>query len=531
MSIQRPQFSHKNPLNLQASAADDDDDDINGSGLTEEQQLLQEDIDGSHLARRKRKTGAQVRLDFDSDSSDDGQTRREKGLIQEQRKKLRQSKSKGREDDDSDDMFGDSDEDKDEPDERELELDRAEAELNKSKRTVEFLDVDRFEQEMNGGEESRETKKTTRNMLFDEEDAGADADSEADIDDKEDEVTATNVDIDYFVRPDSDYQEEEKEAEDGDGEDKMDVDEEEDILRRKKKKPVQEPKLEGFNLRDDLEEGKFDVEGNFIRHAADENVHQDAWLEGVSKKDIAKARRAHLQRQRDDETKERTGTRENGKTVSGEYVETSDYLQRLIERLDVCETPMEALQNLRKEQIQDKKRQQLEKKHKRRRRPQDTMEESAEDSREVQKRKDNQKKVEEITECTDSLLNRGLADVYSMMREELMKLYTRETGEVFRAKRKREDTDVGREEEKEKDGKDEREEKEKIQDHQVGTKQDDDRIWEFQWEGSDEIHGPYDSATMRDWIAGGYFQEARALVRPAGTQDSFEPLESTDIFK
>ena len=52
------------------------------------------------------------------------------------------------------------------------------------------------------------------------------------------------------------------------------------------------PKLDAFNMKNEQEEGRFDAQGNFVRKAADPDAVHDSWLEGVSKKDMKKAKEA-----------------------------------------------------------------------------------------------------------------------------------------------------------------------------------------------------------------------------------------------
>ncbi|KAF9983623.1 hypothetical protein BGZ65_001597, partial [Modicella reniformis] len=53
------------------------------------------------------------------------------------------------------------------------------------------------------------------------------------------------------------------------------------------------PKIEGFNMKEELEDGGvIDETGNFIRKLDPDRFH-DSWLEGVSRKDIQAAHEAH----------------------------------------------------------------------------------------------------------------------------------------------------------------------------------------------------------------------------------------------
>lgn len=506
-------FEHRRHPNLQKTR------DLGNNTAKEtnenDQDLFEQDIDTSHMSRRQKGIG-QVRLDYDSDSSDDGQTRRERDLISKRQKERKHQKMSNKSmDDDDDDMFSESDEDKEEVDEENDELQQAKAALER-KGKVELLDMENFERELEQAEEepqlkdrtglqpseaSTATEKEPKSSLFGRmtgKELHEDKEDEA-----EEEVTATNVDIDYFVHPELDY--------DNDN-DRMDLDD----SHPRKPKPKQEPKLEGFNLRDDMEEGKFDVDGNFIRNAADENAHQDLWLSGVSKKDIIKARNAHLRRQQEDEAKEiassgrKTGDTKGSKTL----LPTSDFLSRLIDILDVCETPLEALQKLQKESLAEKKKRQQELKNKRlaKRKKQNAVPESnGQENGEIDGEKDQAAKalqrhntIETITECADTLMRRGLQNVYDLMREELQKQYQKETGTPYSLKRKREDQDSKEEDEL------------RESQRQPSTKE-----WEFKWQGDDQVHGPYDSETMKTWIEDGYFEETPAKVRLSGSDNPF----------
>lgn len=490
MKKSQPGFSRINPLTLASSSNENDLENED-----EDQLLLREDIDSSHL-KRNRRSGKQVRLDFDSDSSDDGETRRDKDLIA-QRKREEQLKNKGKStSDDDDDMFSDDDDEEEKKDET----------ADEQKKGVELLNMAKFEEE-------------------EEIEVNDDKNSE-DLGNDEDEVTETNVDIAYFTVPD------EMPLDNGESEFKdtinsedriveLDPDTNEPLPKKSndpKKKPKQEPKLEGFHLRDDLEEGQFDVDGNFIRNAADENAHQDLWLEGVSKRDILKARKAHLERLKADDAIEQTQTEGHA------FIPKTEYISRLVELLNLGETPLEALQEQQKKQLAYKKA--LKAKFRRgnqsakKKAGGAAIEESEED---IAKRKERQKLIEEITECTDTLLQRGMTNIYDMTREELMREYKNETGETYTLKRKRaqdddeDDEDVTREslenEQQEQEQQSNHGDEDEYMDLEPNTMQ-----WQLKWEGSDEIHGPYDSATMRSWIRDAYL-DSRATVREYKADD------------
>uniref|UniRef100_A0A060TGG5 ARAD1D23474p n=1 Tax=Blastobotrys adeninivorans TaxID=409370 RepID=A0A060TGG5_BLAAD len=238
-----------------------------------------------------------------------------------------------------------------------------------------------------------------------------------------------------------------------------------------KKSSRREPKLEAFNLRSDLEEGQFDEQGNFIRNAADSEAHHDQWLENVSKKDISAARRAHERQQAKNAADQKRLKR----------LSKHQALSNLIESLNVGESSLEALQRLSPPK---------------RNRGRNKKDSQKSDETEASRKQT----VEVITDSVESLqmlMSMGSNDVYDLTREELQREYQRETGEAYVSlKRKRSDS-------------------ERENDLNPGEEQE----WVFQWEGSDEVHGPYDRATMVAWDEDGYFDD-RMKAKPVG-QDEY----------
>ena len=275
-------------------------------------------------------------------------------------------------------------------------------------------------------------------------------------DDNEEEITEQNVDIDYFVNPDDA--------------------EVHSVSRRTK---THEPKLEAFHLRSDMEDGNFDADGNFIRNATDSSAHQDQWLEGLSRSQINKARLAHAQREAE----------ENSGESKHSFQPISSLMINLVELLDMGESPLEALQRLNSQ----KKKLGKSRASRFRKKGDVIPTENHEDLVKEAKRKDS---IETISHLADTLLQRGVAAIYEMSREELLREYQKQTGEVYTLKRKRSESPEN-------------------------SKQDIHPVeWEFLWEGSDELHGPYDAPTMKSWVAHDYF-DARVKVRQVGTKEFF----------
>ncbi|KAK3170010.1 hypothetical protein OEA41_009395 [Lepraria neglecta] len=247
-------------------------------------------------------------------------------------------------------------------------------------------------------------------------------------------------------------------------------------------KKAHAPKLDAFNMKNEQEEGRFDAQGNFVRKAADPDAVHDSWLEGVSKKDMKKAKEAADKR---DEERRR-------KRIEDDSVLTSDILKVLIPYLERGETVLEALARLGR----GKKKEKPKRQNKGRRKAEDAMdvdqEKAAEDPAETKRRE----AVEAITGAADQLLTRGQVEIYNAEREMLMRQYSRETGEDW--------VDAPKDEDAEESADGVREAKQ----------------WEYRWEdGRDggQANGPYDGAMMVSWNDAGYFGEG-VEFREAGKE-------------
>ncbi|KAK4691872.1 CD2 antigen cytoplasmic tail-binding protein 2, partial [Lecanoromycetidae sp. Uapishka_2] len=227
------------------------------------------------------------------------------------------------------------------------------------------------------------------------------------------------------------------------------------------------PKLDAFNMKNEQEEGRFDAQGNFVRKAADPDAVHDSWLEGVSKKDMKKAKEAADKR--DEERRQ--------KNLEDDAVATSDILTTLIPYLERGESVLEALARLGKGK--EKKRPKWQKN---RRKAEDAMDVDAEKTPEDPAETRRREAVEAITGAADQLLTRGQTDIYDQEREMLTRQYSRDTGEAWIDPPRAENAEDGIRE----------------------TKQ-----WEYRWiDGRDggNVNGPYDGAMMVQWSDAGYFE-------------------------
>lgn len=253
-----------------------------------------------------------------------------------------------------------------------------------------------------------------------------------------------------------------------DEEDDEEIDEEVGALGKKKNAP----KLDSFNMREELEEGKFDEDGNYIRTAKDQKDNQDDWLQDVSRKDIQAAKEAVERRQRE----------EMERDAVVDSVTLAELLTELIRFLDKGETLLEALQRSSGPSKRPKRRKDRKSKGK---------------DPEV----DNSSSIKRITEVANQLMAKTELDIYDTEREGLIRAFKKETGEEFLETRSR-DTD------------------------EIMLDNDQQDTWEFVWQGKEDvINGPYPTTTMLSWYDGGLLGSTTsiALVRRVGS-DSFVPV-------
>ena len=225
------------------------------------------------------------------------------------------------------------------------------------------------------------------------------------------------------------------------------------------------PKLDAFNLNAEKEEGGFDEQLNYVRKAADPDALHDTWLEGVSKKDMRRAREA--QRQRDEERWQ--------KDLQDDSLLTPDILKRLIPQLERSETVLEALARLGRGKEKKKPKWQIKAKSKRSGNMDVDVARESEDPAETKR----QNTIETITTAADLLLSRGHSDIYDTDRNLLRRMYERETGEDW-------------------------------VEPVVTPEPERERRWEYRWSDARDgggIHGPYDGPTMVAWRDAGYFGE------------------------
>ncbi|KAK9476717.1 hypothetical protein V1514DRAFT_335996 [Lipomyces japonicus] len=348
--------------------------------LVDENTLLETDIAGAVPKPSRRN---KLRIEgYESDSSED-----------EFFSSARKARSKTEVQDDQDDdenMFGDDGDNNDDDDNKAAEDDVSSDEddidgVSKRSKKVRFLNIDEIEgQEFNSG--SVDTESLNREV---ENFVAGKIKSRMEIDNVEDGVDENMTeDIDPEIGQTGSR--------------------------------LHAPQLEAFNMRSDLEEGKFDANGNFVREKEEEQEQRaeeryDAWLDGLSKKEIRAAAQADELRRQKELQAELESARDD------ESRPASVLMAQLLSVLETTETPMEALQRLGP----GKKTKKWGNKNRRKN------EEKVETEEEKEKEKIRKQKVELITDAADKLLSRGVGEIYELPKEQIARMYTRDTGDIW----------------------------------------------------------------------------------------------------
>ncbi|KAK4984502.1 hypothetical protein LTR66_008486 [Elasticomyces elasticus] len=435
-SSKRIRFDYRNPSTLAPDAPEED-------------AILELDEIGKSGIQIKRNA---VNLDgYDSDSSNENFDARAdakaKAAIQEERDRKRSGGANGNKgngkDEDEDDMFADIGEEEFADGDEDEDLRRAGK--IKKKRDVAFLDEEEIEGQVAtskaGGHVAVDFGKPTSSFAREH---SVDSSSESGIDEERDHVGS-------------------------------DIDEELGAGAKKK----HAPRLDAFNMKEEGEEGRFDMSGNYVRKAADPDAVHDSWMDGVSKKDIKLAREAEEKREEARKRKER----------ADDEIVVSDLLAALIRVLEKSENSLEALQRLGKGRSKEKKKPKWQRNKGKNSEEAIDAAKAAEDPVETKRRE----LVEAITFAANQFLLKGESGIYGMEREVLMRRYRVETGE---------------------DWIDPHVDNEYMTGHSAEAKE-----WEYRWsdarDGS-EHHGPYDASTMVAWRDAGYFGEG-VEFRQVGT--------------
>ncbi|KAK0526573.1 hypothetical protein OC834_004760 [Tilletia horrida] len=122
--------------------------------------------------------------------------------------------------------------------------------------------------------------------------------------------------------------------------------------RRAKAKKGMGHKLDSFNMRAEMQSGRFDEDGNYVANSADPHAQHDSWLEGnYSRKKIRAAREAQQKREQEAEAREklaRAGGSKGGVGGTGAVTEV-ECTVAMLELMERGESVLETLQRLGKE--------------------------------------------------------------------------------------------------------------------------------------------------------------------------------------
>jgi CD2 antigen cytoplasmic tail-binding protein 2 len=434
-TTKKPRFDYRNPSTLAADAPEED-------------VILDADVIGKSGNQTKRNA---VNIDgYESDSDNDNFNERaaERAQRNEGPKKGQSSK-----DEEDDDMFADLEEDMQGTADGDDDEDLA-REGKSSKKDVRFLDADEIEGQVanskSGGHVSADLLQNGKQR----ERAGSVGSESSSGDEEERDMIPEEMD-------------DELAAEIGAG---------------GKKKHA--PRLDAFNLKDEEEEGRFDESGNFVRKAMDPDAANDTWLDGLSKKDLKRAKEAEEKREEE----------RRRKAMESDAVLTSDSLSTLLLHLETGETPLEALQRLGRSKPKETKVPKWKQKRMKNKMDIDEPDGAGDpDPVEVARKQ----AVEAITGAADAIYSREQHEIYETERELLLRQYKRETGEDWKAPIP-EDTAMD------------------SAGHDAHGE-----MWEYRWSDKrdgGESHGPYDGPTMKAWNEAGYFGEGVEYKRIGETE-------------
>ncbi|KAJ8078895.1 hypothetical protein PM082_013179 [Marasmius tenuissimus] len=177
--------------------------------------------------------------------------------------------------------------------------------------------------------------------------------------------------------------------------DEEDEPEDEDDAERRKKAGMGY-EMSSFNMREEMEEGKFTEEGDYVRSFDPHAVH-DRWMEGLDDKEIRQARKRKKQQERVE--KEKALAEEQERESSGGKPAME---KELLSYLKKGESVLEALQRLGVEAKRNRKTR-------------------SKDEKATTDSKDAKEPIERVTHLASTIMDMGNVDVYSTTYEELVR--------------------------------------------------------------------------------------------------------------
>ncbi|KAJ1965446.1 hypothetical protein GGI12_000783 [Dipsacomyces acuminosporus] len=175
-----------------------------------------------------------------------------------------------------------------------------------------------------------------------------------------------------------------------------------------------ETKLEPLNMEGNLEEGKFDAQGNFIWNKKDPQAYQDDWLQGLSSDAIEKAK--------DSKEKQDKQQLANERDLSKRWdsISNDDIIVAVINMLQPRETVLNALARIGGPKKKAKKRWGKKAANKASGNATD-----ADSAKEAERKK----KIDELTELADQAMARGMVNIYEDTYEQFVR-QMRVTGRI-----------------------------------------------------------------------------------------------------
>jgi len=266
---------------------------------------------------------------------------------------------------------------------------------------------------------------------------------------------------------------------DDSGDSDSDEPEDEDDAERRKKVGMGY-EMSSFNMREEMEEGKFAADGMYVRNFDPHALH-DRWMDGLGEREIKLARRRKRRREKEQMEKIREEERELEMLGGKEAVE-----REVLAMLKKGETVLEALQRLgtRAKQSKGKAKQSGAA-------ASQTAKASSQDSgaTTTDKRNSSLSDVEQLTHLASTLLSLGDTDIYSRTYEEIVRS-VRSAGKVDPS----------------------------------WVPPSADVKYEYKWDvpgstgGEGQVFGPYSEEEMLSWYKASYFGliGEKVKVRPVG---------------
>ncbi|EIW85116.1 hypothetical protein CONPUDRAFT_97833 [Coniophora puteana RWD-64-598 SS2] len=245
----------------------------------------------------------------------------------------------------------------------------------------------------------------SRRKAADEEDAEDDMFA---MGEKKEDATGGKKKEEFLRLGDIEGQEFNDEEDESDSQGDEEPEDEDDAERRQKTGMGYE--LSSFNMREEMEEGKFSSDGTYVR-TYDPHAMHDRWMDGVDEKEMKMARRRKRQQERQQ--------REKIKTEEREFEQSGGKLNlemQLLKLLKKGETVLEALQRLgnqaKKLKYQPK-----------------ANSNGAESTLAIGKQPQVTTDIDHITHLASTAMSLGDADIYSKTYEELVRS-VRASGQV-----------------------------------------------------------------------------------------------------